>query len=268
MADEDAELVALIDNELDDGAKARLLARLASDEALRKRYEALREAGAPIAASFDALLERAPLARFRAALPPEGARPAGFRLFRGLAFRDLAAGFVIGLLAAGVAAWVALRLAPQGEEEDWRSAVAEYTDLYTNETFSPLNPDGSLQAKELDAVGARVGAHLTPENVALPGLRFTVAFMLSYDGSPLAAIAFVDPQGAPVLFCIIANGAADAPARTEKRGDLSLASWSRGGTRLSRDWPHPADCESRQARRLETTGTISQREKSKFSFGK
>ena len=107
--------------------------------------------------------------------------------------------------------------------------MVDYAKLYTNETFSPLNPDRPLQAIELSAVGARVGAELTPDNVALPGLRFTVAFMLSYKGSPLGAIAYVDPEGTPVLLCVIANHAPDAPMRSERRGDLSLASWSRGG---------------------------------------
>ena len=68
MAGDDAELIALIDNELDEEAKGRLLARMAEEEGLRKRYEALRETGAPIAASLDALLDNAPLARLRAAL--------------------------------------------------------------------------------------------------------------------------------------------------------------------------------------------------------
>jgi anti-sigma factor RsiW len=72
MAEEDAELVALIDNELDEDAKSRVLVRLAEDETLRERYEALREAGAPIAQAFEALVENAPLDRLRAALPPEG----------------------------------------------------------------------------------------------------------------------------------------------------------------------------------------------------
>ena len=45
MADEDAEIVALIDNELDVVAKSRMLARLVEDETLRKRYEELRDAG-------------------------------------------------------------------------------------------------------------------------------------------------------------------------------------------------------------------------------
>jgi hypothetical protein len=49
MTDHDTELVALIDNELEGDAKARLLTRLAEDEAMRKRYDALRETGRSMA---------------------------------------------------------------------------------------------------------------------------------------------------------------------------------------------------------------------------
>src|SRR5271169_5193276 len=220
MAEEDSELVALLDNELDEDAKGRLLARLAKDEALRKRYEALREAKSQITASFDALLEMAPLARLRAALPPEGAPRAASRRFAGIAFRELAAGIVVGLLAAA-AAWVVL-----GERDDWRAAVVQYAELYTKETLAFPSPDVSLEAKQLSAVGTRVGADLTPESVRLPDLQFKIAFTLTYDGSPLGQIVFVDPRGAPVLFCVIANGGADAPTRSERRGELSLSSWS------------------------------------------
>ena len=49
-----------------------------------------------------------------------------------------------------------------------RSAVVQYTNLYTNQTFNPLNPGALLEAIELSALGARVGAtNLAPENVAL-----------------------------------------------------------------------------------------------------
>ena len=230
MTDDDAELVALIDNELDESRKTALLARLAADEQLRQRYDELREAGAPIAASLDALLEQAPLARLRAMLPPDDlVRQQSRRRFGGIALRELAAGIVIGLLAAGAAAWVALSFGLLNEREDWRTAVVEYMALYTNESFAPLHPDPSLQALELKALSGQVGVELTPDKVALPGLRFTTAFILSYDGSPLGEIAYVDATGAPVLFCVIANGAANAPTRTEKRGEFSLADWSRGG---------------------------------------
>ena len=229
MSDDDAELVALIDNELDESRRTALLARLAADERLRQRYEELREAGAPLAGSLDALLGQAPLARLRAALPADEPPRQPSRRFSGIALRELAAGVVIGFLAAGVAAWAASGFGLFGGREDWRSAVTEYTNLYTNETFTPLNPDAALQAAELSAIGAKVGANLTPENVALPGLRFTTAFILSYGGRPLGVIAYVDPSGAPVLLCILANRAPDAPTRSERRGDLSLAWWSRSG---------------------------------------
>jgi anti-sigma factor RsiW len=227
MSDDGAELVALIDNELDGSRKTALLARLAADEQLRQRYEELRQTGGPLAASLDELLAQAPLARLRAALPADEPPRQPSRRFAGLALRELAAGVVIGLLVAGAAAWAAFGLF--GGREDWRSSVVEYTNLYTNETFDPLKPDATLQAKELSAVRARVGGNLTPENVALPGLRFTTAFMLSHAGHPLGVIAFVDPTGAPVLLCVLGNRAPDAPIRSERRGDLSLASWSDDG---------------------------------------
>jgi anti-sigma factor RsiW len=226
MADDDVELVALIDNELDESRKTALLARLAADEQLHQRYEELRQTGAPLAASLDKLLAQAPLARLRAALPADEPPRQPSRRFAGLALRELAAGVVIGLLVAGAAAWT---FGLFGGREDWRSSVVEYTNLYTNETFDPLKPDATLQAKELSAVRARVGGNLTPENVALPGLRFTTAFMLSHAGHPLGVIAYVDPTGAPVLLCVLGNRAPDATIRSERRGDLSLASWSDDG---------------------------------------
>jgi anti-sigma factor RsiW len=228
MADEDVEIVALIDNELSKDARTSLLTRLAADETLHKRYEALRAAKAPIVLAFDTLIEQAPLSRLRAALPPESAPRAALRPFARIAFRDIAAGVVGFLLGVGAAAWIA-SVAPRSQQEDWRAAVVQYTNLYTNETFSPLHPDAALRAIELSAVGERVGAKLTPEAVALPGLRFTVAFMLSFGGSPLAVIAYVDAQGAPVLLCIIKNHAPDAQIRSERRGELSLANWSDEG---------------------------------------
>ena len=248
MTDDDTELVALIDNELDESARRALLARLAADEGLRERYDELRQTSAPIGAAFDALLEQAPLARLGTALPadqPLRQPPGRF------AFEALAAGVAIGLLAAGAAAWAALSFGLIGPRDGWRSAVVEYADLYTPETFSPLHPDAALQAAELSAVGARVGADLTPESVALPGLRLAAAFMLAYDGSPLGVIAFVDPSGAPVLFCILAKSAPDAPMRSERRGDLSLAWWSHSGRRHLVIGPIPVERAVSLAQTLE-----------------
>jgi anti-sigma factor RsiW len=228
MSDDDAELVGLIDNELDERRRDAVLERLAADDGLRQRYEELQQTTAPLTASLDLLLKQAPLTRLRTALPGKDPirRP---RRFAEIAFRELAAGLVIGVLAAGAAIWAASTFGLFEAREDWRTAIAEYTHLYTNETFGPLNPDPAQQAAELKAVGAMVGARLTPENTTLPDLRFASAFMLSYGGSPMGVLAYVDPSGAPVLLCILADGAPDEPTQSQKRGDLSLAWWSRNG---------------------------------------
>ena len=91
MTDDDAELVALIDNELDESRRTVLLARLGADERLRHRYEELRQTTSPPAASFDALLGQAPMAQLQAALPAdENLRQRSSR-FSGIALRELAA---------------------------------------------------------------------------------------------------------------------------------------------------------------------------------
>jgi anti-sigma factor RsiW len=232
MAEHDEDLVALIDGELQDPRKSELLARLKSDPVLRQRYEAMRETGAPIGAALGLALDRAPLDRLRAFLPTEPATqapaPPSARGFRGLALRELAAGVVIGFLAAAALAWFAFG-GMDRSEDDWRSAVVEYMELYTNETFAFPAPDASTQSRELATVGARVGAALTPETVALPGLAFKAAFSLGYDGAPLAEIDYVDPSGEPTLLCILAKGAANAPLNLERRGEYALATWTREG---------------------------------------
>jgi anti-sigma factor RsiW len=186
-------------------------------------------AAVPIAASLGALLEKAPLARLRSALPSVSTTRLGRWPFSDVALRDLAAGFVLGLLAAGAAAWVGFSEAPSDDRADWRSAVAEYMELYTNETFALPNPDQDFQAKRLNAVAERVGAVLTRKNVSLPGLRFESANLLSYEGATLGEIVYVDAQGSLLLFCVIANGGADTPNRSQRRGELALSSRSHGG---------------------------------------
>ena len=104
---------------------------------------------------------------------------------------------------------------PARDNSYWRTAIADYTHLYTNETFSPLKPDGLQQAAELKAAGGVVGANLMPENVALPDLRFTSAFMLSWrltDGRPCLCRAF----GCSDPACILANGAPDMPTQSAR----------------------------------------------------
>ncbi len=225
MPDDEERLEALIDNELDEEEKAKLLERLAQDEALRDRLAALRRDRDRLVASFDALLGQAPLERLRAAIPAADAAPPAPRKRGSIAWLEFAAGIAFGLLLAGAAYWVGSR----DEQDDWRQAVVEYMELYTPDTFALANPDGAAETRQLQAVSARVGVDLTPEKLAVPGLRYRTALNLSYDGAPLGEIAYTDAAGAPVLFCVTANGSPDAPPQNSAREGLSYATWSRGG---------------------------------------
>jgi anti-sigma factor RsiW len=226
MTDDEA-LIALIDNELDGAAREDLLARLAQDEALGVHLETLRQSRAEIIAGFDSLLEQAPLARLRAALPRLEAA-AGAPARPALSWRRLAAALVVGLVLGAAAAAIGFGFSER-EESDWRSAVVEYMRLYTRDTFAPLNPDAAAAAALLKGVGDTVGVALTPENIAVRDLRFRVAFNLGYEGVPLGEVAYTDAKGDPAAFCVIADGAKASPLRTETRGLFSYAAWSKDG---------------------------------------
>ena len=141
---------------------------------------------------------------------------------------------MVGFLAAAALAWFAFGFpgAREPGEGDWRSAVIEYMDLYTNETFAFPTPDAQTQGVELARSARGSARRSTPATVALPGLDFKVAFILGYDGAPLAEIAYVDPSSEPVLFCILKKDGADAPLRLERRGDYALATWARAGRKF------------------------------------
>jgi anti-sigma factor RsiW len=229
MVDDDERLTALLDNELEEREKAALLERLAQDGDLRARLAGLRRDRELLVASFDTLLAQAPIERLRAAIPAVDDKARALRKRRSIGWLELAAGIAIGLLFAGGASWFWLGDGFGGERDSWRTAVIEYMDLYTPDTFALANPDSAVQAKQLQAVGARVGVDLAPDSVAVSGLRYRTALNLSYEGSPLGEIAYTDSDGEPALFCVIADGKPDAPARTVAHEELSYVTWSKGG---------------------------------------
>jgi anti-sigma factor RsiW len=188
----------------------------------------LQETDGLVTRALDDLLKSAPFDRLRAAMPKAEASPIA-RWRSGRTVLPFAAGIAVGFLAAGIAAWAVLTFAPQEEREDWRTAVVEYMQLYTKETFAPDDSVLPSQERRLGAIGEKLKLRLAPETLAVPGLRFRAAQLLEYDGAPLAEIVYANPQGAPVLFCIIVDAGPNSPSQSETRRDLSLTSWSNGG---------------------------------------
>ena len=129
----------------------------------------------------------------------------------GLGSRLLAAG--IALFAAGVLVdrflpdWreaAGIEVASDSEDE-WRQAVAQYMSLYTPETIVGISDDPSHMERELAIVGAKLGIHLPPSQVSLPGVALKRAQILQYDGKPLGQVAYLDPRDGVMALCIYAD---------------------------------------------------------------
>jgi len=238
----DAELTAFIDGALPEAERAALEKRLAADPELAGRLAFLRQGGRDFAPAFDLLLAAAPGDRLETILagaiervsrmPPVTGTPPRDR--QRLAFR-IAAGFILFL--AGTSLGVLLPrvfgTAPSEQAErgpaNWRSAVAEYLTLYTRDTLAGIPDDAATRTAELAQAGTRLALDLTPEKVALPDLQLKRAQLFEFNGKPLAQLAYLGPGDGPVAFCIIVNGAADAPAKFEEREGQNIVFWSKGG---------------------------------------
>ncbi len=184
-ADDDALLVALIDDRLDAAARRAIEMRLTVEPKLRARYHELAAGGLPFTRAFDAALAEAPVARMQAKLNAVGGGVPRRRPQR----RWIGAAAAIALLLAGAAIG---RFAPapfaSEDNDDWRAVVASYASLYTPETFAGI--DGAPnEAAELAKLSHALGVALTPNAIALPDLTFKWAGMLAYDGAPLGEIA-------------------------------------------------------------------------------
>src|SRR5437763_6881028 len=175
----DEELTALLEGQLGELERSEALRRLALDPRLQERFAALALARGPLDAAFADMLAQAPVARLRAALPGKPRNPR----FSAFPSARLAASFALAcVLSAALAAWLTFSL--NNAREDWVTAVVEYMQLYTPETFAGLAPDPAQEAAMVGKVGARLGVELTPRELATPGLAFKTAFVLSHDGAP------------------------------------------------------------------------------------
>ncbi len=238
--DEDARLVAFIDGELDERARAFLEERLAIDSVLRERLSRLQEGDRPFTAAFEALLDEAPVQRLEASLakhiqrrerPPTSIRNSSTvragRFSIAAAVALFFAGIVVGRYGPSWPARTPEIALPSGDhDEDWRQAVAEYMALYTPDTFAT---EPELQENALAAKGEKVGLSLSSERVALANLEFKGVQIFGFRGSPLAQLGYLDPATGPILFCIIHDSEPDAAVTIETHGQFASASWAQSG---------------------------------------
>ncbi len=222
-ADED--LTALLDGRLGEPERTEVIGRLAVDPSLQRRFDALVQARGLLDAAFLGMLADAPVARLRAALPNHAnPRVSTFARAR------LAASLAIAAALGAALAWFTFNLGKP--PEDWVTAVVEYMQLYTPETFADVTPDPGQEAAIVATVGARLGLDVAPGDLAAPGLTFKTALVMSYDGAKLGEFVFTDAAGAPYLFCVLADRAAPTALRWDKRHAFEVATWGRRDERL------------------------------------
>ncbi len=231
VSETDIELTGYLDGALSAEERQAVEARLAADSSLRARLDLL--AGArPSAEAFDLLLADAPGERLNAILDLAQPAPApvAWRWSRLVA---VAAALILVVIGAAIGFGVSHLMNPGtvevAEPANWRAVVAEYLALYTDETLAAIPDDPALRTTELANVGAKLSLHLTPEDVALPGMTLKMAQLLEFRGMPLAQIAYRSGSGGPAAFCIIANGKPDIPVTLEQRDGWNIAFWNADG---------------------------------------
>ncbi|MBV8961626.1 MAG: anti-sigma factor [Hyphomicrobiales bacterium] len=242
----DSDLVAFLDGELSPAQAQWVEIWLTRDVELRQRLDLLgRGSAAPIQDAFAALLAAAPEAKLKQmllALP-------GYRVERTVARTRRSWLWMrsrprLALLAAGIALFIAgilvdrflvdwggitgIEIARDSEDE-WRQAVAQYMSLYTSDTLSGIADEVPPKDRELAAVGAKLGVHLLPSSVSLPGIALKRAQVLQYDGKPLGQIAYLDPRDGVVALCIYTDSHQEIAPSPEQRAGLNIVHWASHG---------------------------------------
>ena len=219
----DEQLVAYLDDELDQPLRRSIEAALTRDPSLTQRLAALEIDRAAVCGVFDDVLGAAP----HADVPPLSSRPRERRAdSRAWTRRGAVAAGVLVVALAGFGAGYVLH---RGPSADWRTAVADYQVLYTADTLAAVRLGRDEREEQLRRVSARVGFPVSADSVVLPSLSYRRAQILGHRGTPLAQLAYVDARGGPVALCFLRTGEPDsAPAAATLRG-LETVSWSRNG---------------------------------------
>ena len=242
----DSDLVAFLDGELSPAQAQWVEIWLTRDVELRQRLDLLgRGSAAPIQDAFAALLAAAPEAKLKQML----LALSGFRVERTVtrtrrSWLWMRSRPRLALLAAGIALFIAgilvdrflvdwggitgIEIARDSEDE-WRQAVAQYMSLYTSDTLSGIADEVPPKDRELAAVGAKLGVHLLPSSVSLPGIALKRAQVLQYDGKPLGQIAYLDPRDGVVALCIYTDSHQEIAPSPEQRAGLNIVHWASHG---------------------------------------
>ncbi|MEL7468263.1 MAG: hypothetical protein AAFN27_07400 [Pseudomonadota bacterium] len=217
----DEQIVAFLDDALPADEQARVALAVANDPSVAKRIEQLAVDRDALSAGFDAMLAEAPPLVVPDLPANERSQPSGWGhwISRGSA---AAAIFAVGIGAG-------LFLARTDAPEDWTIAVADYQVLYATETLTTMPLPDAARRTSLARTGAALGLELTEDTLAVSGLAFQRAQILSFDNAPLAQLAFLDGDGTPFALCFRRIDGEDSAPVTEDLAGLASVTWHQDG---------------------------------------
>ena len=218
----DETLVAYLDGALSDTEHARVDAALAADALLGERLAGLDLDTDALRDGFAHMLATAPAI----AIPEPDASPRP-QLAANKNRSPLQAVAAAALLAIGIGLGWGLG-SDNNSAPGWHKAVADYQVLYTTDTLAAVPVSAEARAQGLATVNRHLGMDLTEEQLALDGMALQRAQILSFEGAPLAQVAFLDNAGIPIALCIMQGDSSEARAQIEIAG-LNAATWSGGG---------------------------------------
>lgn len=129
----------------------------------------------------------------------------------------------VACVAAGAGGYAALQ---SPGVESWSDYAAAYHRLYSADTLATVITDEQLQLTQLATISAALGTEIELAALQKAGMRFVRGQLLSFDDRPIAHLAFVAEDGAPVALCIYPMvGKARAPT-AEIRFGVSVLAWS------------------------------------------
>ncbi|MEB0045263.1 MULTISPECIES: transcriptional regulator [unclassified Pseudomonas] len=217
----DEQLVAYLDDQLDNEQRTLIDAAVSDDPMLGLRLQWLNRSSLPFQPAYDALGQQAPVDRLQAMLDtlPSPARPALNRRW----FVAAAAALVVSSVVAD-RVFLGWQLSQQ--KITWRRRVADYMSLYVPQTLEHLPSDEAAQRAQLHTVSTPLHLKLTPAQLALPNITLKRAQLLEYDGVPIAQITYLDPTHGPMALCITLSNSGSQPSAHERLHGMNVVFWA------------------------------------------
>jgi len=232
MAIDDRDLLAYADGQLARERRAEIEAAMASSTDVVRRVRAMRASALPYAAAFEAqILPPVPRElshRIEALVSADCHRQQRSRwewprLTAAFAAGVLGCVVALRLLSSGVPTFL-----PTAQVEPWIQAVADYQQLYSRATVTPVTEDAQASARVISDLWTSDGMKVVVPDLRDSGLSFKRVQRLSFHDTPIVQMVYLPEQGEPIALCVTRDTRPDEKPHAQQIGKLSSIAWRHG----------------------------------------